>query len=123
MKSNIRILKLAEIDNYTHSGKVMYVDKDNIEKQYYVNILEDFYKNSDIKILDTSNKFWTNNDLRVFNHSEIEVGKPFSINGGSWQTSIVEEVIDNVILVTKNSVYVLYNLEELRERKLKDLGI
>lgn len=49
------------------------------------------------------------------------VGRPFNI--GYFHTSDVYQIIDDVILITKNSVYLLYSLIEERDKKLNNLGI
>lgn len=50
-----------------------------------------------------------------------EVGKSYTVD--SWRTSTVEKIIDDDILITKNSVYAIHNVEKLRDKKLNDLGI
>lgn len=45
------------------------------------------------------------------------VGNPISL--GSWYKYIIEEDI----IITKNSVYALYNQSKLRNNKLENLGI
>ena len=54
--------------------------------------------------------------------SDPIVGKSFSINKGMWVTSVVEEIIDNII-ITRNSVYVIHDISKVRQKKLDDLGI
>jgi len=49
------------------------------------------------------------------------VGKTIYL--GSWHSSSVEEIIEEDIIITKNSVYALYNQSKLRNNKLKYLGI
>lgn len=50
-----------------------------------------------------------------------EVGKSYTVD--SWRTSTVEKIIDDDILITRNSVYAIHNVEKLRDKKLNDLGI
>lgn len=50
------------------------------------------------------------------------VGKIYTIDNGSWHTSTVNRIINNII-ITKNSVYAIHNISDLREKRLNDLGI
>jgi hypothetical protein len=54
--------------------------------------------------------------------SDIVVGQSYELDN-NWHTSRIERIIDNCIIVTKNSIYAIHNLQQLRERKIKDLGI
>lgn len=51
------------------------------------------------------------------------VGQSYTINNSSWYTSKVEKIIDDCIIITKNSVYAIHNLSDVREKKLDDLGL
>lgn len=51
------------------------------------------------------------------------IGQSYTINNSSWYTSKVEKIIDDYIIVTKNSVYAIHNLSDLRSKKINDLGI
>jgi hypothetical protein len=51
------------------------------------------------------------------------VGVPYTINNGSWHTSKVEKIIDDYIIITKNSVYAIHNLSDFRNKKIEDLGL
>lgn len=51
------------------------------------------------------------------------VGKPYTINNSNWHTSTVEDIIEDCVLVTKNSVYAIHNLSKLRDKKIQDLGL
>lgn len=55
--------------------------------------------------------------------SEPEVGKAFTINNGSWQTSTVTRIVSDSVFITKNSVYAIHEVDKLRHQKLNDLGI
>jgi hypothetical protein len=46
-----------------------------------------------------------------------------SFTVGNWHSSIVEKIINNNIVITKNSVYAIHSVSEFRDKKLKDLGI
>lgn len=53
---------------------------------------------------------------------EPEVGQSYQLKDG-WHTSRVDRVIEDCVLVTKNSIYAIHNVQNFREKKLKDLGI
>jgi hypothetical protein len=50
-----------------------------------------------------------------------KVGKIFTINDHSWHTSKVVDIIENCVLVTMNSVYVIHNDSNLRNLKLNKI--
>ena len=50
-----------------------------------------------------------------------QVGNSLAV--GHWRTSVVDQVIDDCIIITKNSVYAIHNPALIREKKLNDLGI
>ena len=64
-----------------------------------------------------------NNDTRLFGEldGDLLVGMSFVV--GSWHSSIVQKIINNNIVITKNSVYAIHSVSEFRDKKLKDLGI
>lgn len=51
------------------------------------------------------------------------IGKPYTINNSNWHTSTVEDIIEDCIIVTKNSIYAIHNLSKIREKKINDLGL
>lgn len=55
--------------------------------------------------------------------NDPKIGESFTINGRSWGTSIVSEIIDNNIIITKNSVYAINNDSIFRDKQIKKLGI
>ena len=102
---------------------------------YYVNILKEECKN-DYSFLKTeksiiSDRFSTRVAGRIGEgHSYVgkfdddpQVGKSFTLNNGSWGTSVVINIIDEDIIITKNSIYAIHNISKMRDKKLKDLGI
>lgn len=50
-----------------------------------------------------------------------KVGESLMI--GSMRTSRVDRIIEDCIIITKNSVYAIHNPALIREKKLNDLGI
>ena len=51
------------------------------------------------------------------------IGQSYTINNSTWHTSIVEKIIDDFIIITKNSVYAIHNVSDVRDNKLNKLGI
>lgn len=49
------------------------------------------------------------------------VGKGLSL--GHWRTSVVDRIIEDCVIITRNSVYAIHDLALIREKKLNDLGI
>jgi hypothetical protein len=49
------------------------------------------------------------------------VGK--GLNLGHWRTSVVDRIIEDCVIITRNSVYAIHDLALIREKKLNDLGI
>jgi len=64
-----------------------------------------------------------NNDSRLIGKldGDLVVGMSFAV--GSWHSSIVQKIINKNIAITNNSVYVIHNLSDFRDKKLEDLGI
>lgn len=59
------------------------------------------------------------------------VGKPLGLTGEitkanqtkRWYSSRIDLIIENYIIITKNSVYVIHDISSLRNQKLGELGI
>ena len=51
------------------------------------------------------------------------VGESYTLDNSSWYTSRIERVIDDCIIITKNSVYAIHSISDLRDKKLNNLGI
>jgi hypothetical protein len=49
------------------------------------------------------------------------VGKGLSL--GHWRTSVVDRIIEDCVIITRNSVYAIHDPALIREKKLNDLGI
>lgn len=65
----------------------------------------------------------SSNELKGISDGDPIVGQSYTINNSSWHSSKVERVIDDCIIITKNSVYVIHNISDIRDKKLRDLGI
>jgi hypothetical protein len=100
---------------------------------YYVNILRENCE-SDYAFLKTEQSIIGYPQLFRTPHKQSDtikgisdldpiVGIPYTINNGSWYTSKIENIVDGCILITKNSVYVIHNLSDLRNKKINNLGL
>lgn len=102
---------------------------------YYVNILKEECKN-DYSFLKTeksiiSDRFSTRVAGRIGEgHSYVgkfdddpQVGKSFTLGNGSWSTTVVVNIINDDIIITRNSIYAIHDVSKMRDKKLKDLGI
>ena len=56
-------------------------------------------------------------------HTPPEIGRPFELDFGGWRTSTVLEIIDENIIITKNSIYAIHHPQKMRDKKIQDLGI
>jgi hypothetical protein len=97
---------------------------------YYVNILREECKN-DYNFLKTeksiiSDRFSTrvarNGDFGKYD-GPPQVGKSFTLGNGSWSTTVVVNIINDDIIITRNSIYAIHDVSKMRDKKLKDLGI
>lgn len=97
----------------------------------------DYYRNLIIKntsdifeFYDTSKIFVCgpipyNNHQRLIGISDSPpmIGHPFTVNNQSWHSSRVVSIIENCIIITKNSVYAIHDSSLFRDQKLTELGI
>jgi hypothetical protein len=61
------------------------------------------------------------NTLKGIQNKEPKIGESYGI--GNWYTSTVNKIIDDNILITRNSVYAIHDVPKLRDKILNDLGI
>ena len=147
MKKEVEILKIGSIIPSIRSGKGI-VDEGNKESiatimvvrnggpvfDHYVSILRekcgDEYKylKTDQSIVGTPNnhrifsKFDKPSDtLKGIQNDEPEIGKSYGVE--NWYSSTVNKIIDEDILITRNSVYAIHDVSKLRDKKLNDLGL
>ena len=59
--------------------------------------------------------------LKGIQNKEPKIGESYGI--GNWYTSTVNKIIDDNILITRNSVYAIHDISKLRDKILNDLGI
>jgi len=147
LKKEVEILKIGSIIPSIRSGKGI-VDEGNKESiatimvvrnggpvfDHYVSILRekcgDEYKylKTDQSIVGTPNnhrifsKFDKPSDtLKGIQNDEPEIGKSYGVE--NWYSSTVNKIIDEDILITRNSVYAIHDVSKLRDKKLNDLGL
>jgi hypothetical protein len=63
----------------------------------------------------------SSNTLKGIQNDDPVVGQSYGI--GNWYTSTVNKIIDDNILITRNSVYAIHDVSKLRDKILNDLGI
>ena len=51
------------------------------------------------------------------------IGQVYTINNSTWHTSLIEEILEECVLITKNSIYAIHNQSKLRDKKITDLGL
>jgi hypothetical protein len=121
----IEIIKLGTIIS---NKTILIVNDGDSIFNHYIDILRRNYK-GDCSFLKTTKEIIGGNFLPGKSNKKLigellespVVGKPIYL--GSWYSSVVEEIIEEDIIITKNSVYVLYNKSKLRNNKLENLGI
>jgi len=137
MTKEIEILKIGKILPPIKGNKstAMVVYDCGPIYDYYVNILKEECKN-DYNFLRTeksiiSDRFSTRVAGRIGEGDSYvgkfddypQVGKSFTLGNGSWSTTTVINIIDENIIITKNSIYAIHDVSKMRDKKLKDLGI
>jgi hypothetical protein len=149
MNKEVEILKLGTVMPVTPIGGSRVYDSSQFRKKtimivhnggelfdYYISILKkncdgdyNFLK-SDKSIVGYPNVFRSSllgnqpmETLKGLSDGDPSIGNTYTINNESWHTSKIEKIIDNCVLITKNSVYAIHNLSDLRDKKIKSLGI
>jgi len=61
------------------------------------------------------------NTLKGIQNKEPKIGESYGVV--NWYTSTVNKIIDDNILITRNSVYAIHDVSKLRDKILNDLGI
>ena len=61
------------------------------------------------------------NTLKGIQNKEPKIGESYGVV--NWYTSTVNKIIDDNILITRNSVYAIHDISKLRDKILNDLGI
>ena len=135
MNKEVEILKIGTILPTKGRDTIMVVYNGGSIFDHYVSILKekcgDEYKylKTDKSIVGTPNnrpdrfsRFDKPSDtLKGLQNKEPKIGESYGI--GNWYTSTVNKIIDNDILITRNSVYAIHDIPKLRDKILNDLGI
>lgn len=138
MTKEVEILKIGKVlprIKENNKSTIMVVYDCGAIYDYYVNILREECEN-DYNFLKTeksiiSERFSTRVAGRIGEgHSykgkfddDPQVGKSFTLNNGSWSSTVINKIVDNNIIFTNNSIYAIHDVSKMRDRKLKDLGI
>ena len=59
--------------------------------------------------------------IKGIQNKEPKIGESYGVE--NWYTSTVNKIIDEDILITRNSVYAIHNPSKVRDKILNDLGI
>ena len=59
--------------------------------------------------------------IKGIQNDEPKIGESYGVE--HWYTSTVNKIIDDNILITRNSVYAIHDVSKLRDKILNDLGI
>ena len=137
MNKEVEILKIGTILPDIKGGReftIMVVYNGGSLFDYYVNILKekcgDEYKylKTDQAIVGSINNTprFSKSDkisdtLKGIQNADPVIGQSYGV--GNWYTSTVNKIIDEDILITRNSVYAIHDVSKLREKRLNDLGI
>jgi hypothetical protein len=138
LKKEVEILKIGTILPDIKGGReftIMVVYNGGPIFDHYVSILRekcgDEYKylKTDKAIVGTPSVFRSSllgsvkvTSLKGLSDGDPIVGQSYTINNSSWYTSKVDRIVDEDILITRNSVYVIHDISKLRDKKLQDLG-
>ncbi len=90
--------------------------------EYYTKLLKHEFHTQKFKPFKTQDIL---KDVTIFGKCDGEpvIGQPYSINNYTWRTSMVNYIIEGVIIITNNSVYAIHSVGEFRNAKLEKLGI
>jgi hypothetical protein len=137
LNKEVEILKIGTILPDIKGGReftIMVVYNGGSVFDYYVNILKekcgDEYKylKTDQSIVGTPEQFRSSlvghkkvDRIKGIQNADPVVGQSYGV--GNWYTSTVNKIIDDNILITRNSVYAIHDVSKLREKRLNDLGI
>jgi hypothetical protein len=134
LKKEVEILKIGSIIPTKGKDTIMVVFNGGSIFDHYVSILKEKcgeykYLKTDQSIVgkpdtrpDRFSRFGKPSDtLKGIQNADPVVGESYGI--GNWYTSTVNKIIDDNILITRNSVYAIHDVSKLRDKILNDLGI
>ena len=132
MSSEIEILKLGSIMTTKQSNglrRLNIVCDGGPIFDYYKNLIIEhtstyfeFYETEQIYI---GGPFPYNDPRKLVGQLEDKpiVGQPLTLRSQRWYSSIITNIINDFIIITKNSVYIIHDLSNLRDQKLQNIGI
>ena len=135
MSKEVEILKIGSImPSIKDKDIIMVVYNGGPIFDYYVDILKEKcgdkynYLKTHQAIVGTPEQFRSSlvghkkvDRIKGIQNEEPKIGSTYSV--GHWYTSIVNDIIEDCIIITKNSIYAIHNIEKIRNKKLNDLGI
>jgi hypothetical protein len=134
LNKEVEILKIGSIIPTEGRNTIMVVFNGGPIFDHYVSILKEKcgeykYLKTDKSIVGTPSnrpdrfsRFDKPSDtLKGLQNKEPKIGESYGI--GNWYTSTVNKIIDDSILITRNSVYAIHDIPKLRDKILNDLGI
>jgi hypothetical protein len=134
----VKILKIGSVlsptnkfsENYLKIGTIMIVSDGGSIFDYYIKKLKidlgDVFKyqkasQSIVGSPEIRRRLSNSYELSGMQSSDPVLGKSYNV--GTWYTSEVIKIIDEDIIITKNSVYAIHNTSKIRDKNLEDLGI
>jgi hypothetical protein len=127
----IEVIKIGNIiRDLSKIGKetVMIISDGDEIINFYVSIFKDNYNKDKYNILKTSGSIvgkssllYSGKPVTGFPDDYPKIGQVFTINNGSWHTSLVIDVIEECVLITRNSIYAIHNESNMREIKLNKI--
>lgn len=122
----IKRTRVYDTSQFRDKQTIMIISDGDHLFDYYINILrnncDDYnYLKTTKSIVGKPHTFKFDDTFKGISDKDPVVGKSFTINNSSWFTSTVEKIIDGCILITKNSVYAIHNISDVRQKKLDDL--
>ena len=132
----VEILKIGSIlPTFRNKPTVMVVHNAGPTFEYYVNKLKEncdkySFLKTEQSIVGYPSVFRSSlignqpsYELKGTSDGDPIIGKPYTINNSTWYTTTVEEIIDDCVIITKNSVYAIHTISKLRDEKLKNIGL
>ena len=131
----IQVIKIASIIGPDSFPFILVANDGDLIYNYYLGILkknkpEFRYQKTTQSIVGYPNVFRSSlvgnqpsNELKGLSDGDPIVGQSYTINNSSWHTSLVEEILEECVLITKNSIYAIHNQSKLRDKKITELGL
>jgi hypothetical protein len=138
LKKEVEILKIGTILPDIKGGReftIMVVFNGGAIFDHYISILKEKcgneykYLKTDQSIVGTPSnrpdrfsRFDKSSDtIKGIQNAGPVIGQSYGVE--NWYTSTVNKIIDEDILITRNSVYAIHNPSKIRDKILNDLGI